>query len=607
MKLPSIQQVAQESGRTFLRFPLVIISAALATVAALILIDYQGPATESILFSVLLAALLAIPILTGLSLLAEKRRLSRAQWAGIHVVGVLLLVAYGMTVPSDLTHAPVIHIIRFWILMIGAYLFAAVAPYVGTGEVNGFWHYNKTVCFRLLTSVLYSLVLYIGLAVALLALDNLFGVDIAGKRYFELLVLIGGIFNTCFFLAGVPDDLGSLETESEYPKSVRIFAQYILLPIVCLYLVILYAYIAKIAIAWNWPQGWVGRLIFGFSVTGLATILLLHPIRDRVDTGWVKTASRWFYVVLIPLIVVLFLALGRRISEYDITEGRYLGIVLAFWLAAMVSYFLLSKAKSIKAIPASLCLLSLVVCFGPWSAFSVSERSQVARLSGLLEKNAILVEGKVQKAPGTVTFDDSRQISAILGYLREVHGYERVQPWFGENLWRDSSGVRLGYKTAEDVTKMMGVEFVSQWQDTGASVFSFHVDQRQAVDISGYDHLLRDQNIAGDSVPRTFPAAGISYRVAPQLETMTVSIIEDTTTIDSLQLQLRPAIDALTEEYGNMDTDSISPDKMTVTGAGRSMRLKLCLQSIRFERRGDSVVPVSCFGGILYSIDRPEK
>jgi hypothetical protein len=246
MRLPSIQQVADESGRTFLRFPLVILSAALATLVALVLIDYDGPERASILFSLLLAGVLGVPLLTGLALMAEKRHMSRPQWAATQVIGVLLLVAYGMTVPSDLTHAPLIHIIRFWILMIGAYLFAAVVPFVGAGEENGFWQYNKTVCFRLLTSALYSVILYIGLAVALGALDNLFGVDVPPKRYFELLVLIGGVFNTWFFLAGVPRDLGSLEASSEYPKSVKVFAQYILMPIVCLYLIILYAYIGKI-------------------------------------------------------------------------------------------------------------------------------------------------------------------------------------------------------------------------------------------------------------------------------------------------------------------------------------------------------------------------
>ncbi len=105
--------------------------------------------------------------------------------------------------------------------------------------------------------------------------------NIPGKRYVELWILINGMFMTLFFLAGIPPDLDSLDASTDYPKSIRIFAQHILFPLVIVYLVILYAYLAKILIVWDWPQGWVSKLILGFSATGILSLLLLHPIRDR--------------------------------------------------------------------------------------------------------------------------------------------------------------------------------------------------------------------------------------------------------------------------------------------------------------------------------------
>ena len=235
----------------------------------------------------------------------------------------------------------------------------AIAPFLGAGEINGFWHYNKTLLLRLLTALVYSIVLNSGLSLALAALDHLFGINVPGKRYGELVILIIGLFNTWFFLTGVPEHLDSLDTLTDYPKGLKVFAQYILFPLVAVYLIILYAYLVKILIVWDWPQGWVSKLILGFSTSGILSLLLLYPIRDRVENVWIKTASRWFYVVMIPIVIMLFPALWRRISEYGFTEVRYIGVALGVWLAAIVVYFIFSRLKSIKVIPGSLCAVSL--------------------------------------------------------------------------------------------------------------------------------------------------------------------------------------------------------------------------------------------------------
>jgi hypothetical protein len=116
---------------------------------------------------------------------------------------------------------------------------------------------------------------------------------------------------------------------------------------------------------WNWPKGWVSSLILGFSATSILSLLLMHPIRDRSENAWIRAAGKWLYIVLIPLIVVLFLAVTERIGDYGIIENRYAGIALGIWLVAQVLYFLFSKSKSIKFTIGSLCLLVFMVSYGP--------------------------------------------------------------------------------------------------------------------------------------------------------------------------------------------------------------------------------------------------
>jgi len=581
MKLPSVQQILQDAIRTFLRFPFVLINAALGTISAVILIDYEGPAQPTVLFNILLATILGIPLLIGLALFTEKKKWSRGMAIGLQIIGLLLLVGYGCLVPSDLLEAPAIHILRMLLIAVALHLFVAFAPFSGPGEINGFWHYNKILLLRLIITAVYTVVLYAGLALALAALDNLFGMNVPGKRYAELWFIILGLFNTWAFLSGIPENLEQLEGATDYPKGIKIFAQYILSPLVLIYLVILYAYMAKILIGWDWPQGWVSRLILGFATTSIFSLLLLYPIREMAENLWIKKTSRGLYVVMIPLVFMLLLALWRRISEYGITEGRYIAIILGFWLGSIVIYFILSRTKSIKTIPVSLCLLALFISFGPWSAFSVSEKSQVDRLQDLLTKNNILVNSRIQKAPATVPHDDVLQISSIIAYLHDIHGYDRIQPWFRESLKEDSLGTRLKIKEPAQVTMKMGIEYVKVWYRATGNDILFRSNQEGLIDIQGYDRMIREQYLNIDQDNTVFTDQEFRYRVNSKLDTITFIVTSEGTVPDSPHIDLQPRINQILADYGNVNVTNIPPEKMMVKAENQNLRIKIYFRSIK--------------------------
>jgi hypothetical protein len=600
MKLPSIQQVLQGSWRTFLRFPFVLVNAAIGTVAVVILIDHEGPPQATVLFNIMMATILGIPLLLALALITEKGKWGRLSAIGGQVLGALLLVAYACSIPTDLFEAPAIYILRQLLLVVALHLLVAFAPYLGAGEYNGFWHYNKTLFLRLFTAAIFAIVLYAGLSLALAALDHLFGMNVPIKRYGELWFIINGIFTTWFFLAGIPQDLTSLESSTDYPKGIKIFAQYILFPLVLVYLVILYAYLIKIVVTWNWPQGWVSKLILGFSATGIFSLLLLYPIREKAENVWIRRSSQWFYIVMIPLLFMLFPAVWRRISEYGITEGRYIAVALSIWLTGIVLYFILIKIKSIKIIPASLCILAFIVSFGPWGAFEVSENSQVDRLKVLLTKNSILVDNKVQKTPATVSGEDVKQISSIIAYLHAIHGYDRIQPWFTESLREDSTGRHFKYKEPELVAKMIGIEYLNIWYSPEGNEIHFSVDLRQMIEVQGYDHMIRAWHMSADQKHEEYIGTGISYRLSTALDTITFVHKVEGKPADSLQIDLRPLVDKLVQDYNNVNVNNIPPETMSVSQVCPNLKVKIYLRYLNLHREAKEVKLVSYGGDILY-------
>jgi hypothetical protein len=602
MKLPSVQQITSEAAKTLRRFPLVLLCALIGVISALMIAESDGPPEPSLFFKSLLAAALGLPLLIALAVLAEKRRFDRVSSFLLQGLGVVLLVGYGLTVPSELPIAPEAHLSRFFLLNVALHLIVAGLPFLGrSGTVNGFWQFNKALFMRCFTTALFSLALYAGLAIALAALDNLFGVDVPGKRYLELFILIAGLFATSFFLAGIPDDLDALDSRDDYPKFIKIFAQYILLPIVVVYLIILYAYLGKIVFSWNWPKGWVSGLITGFATTGIFSLLLLHPIRDRLENLWLRRTWRWFYVVLGPLIVMLLLAVLRRVSDYGITEGRYFACALAVWLAFIAMYFSTGVSRSIKTIPVSLAVAALLVSVGPWGAFSVSEHSQIARLRAMLEQEKLMESGIIRPATTALSRNSAREISAMLSYLHGMHGYDGIRAWFPKKI-ADSLEIHGVRAEPSQVARMLGLEYDNSWRWGSGEYFSYGLRKNSVLDVKGYHRMV--QIDAGDFKEElVFTDSVLKVTVYRQRDTIVVVAREAVGTHDSLVIPIRAFVDSLVTRFGNTGADNVPAEQFTLSAGTMHQDVKIVFSHIALHRE-DKAIRIQDFSAMLLQASR---
>jgi len=495
MRLPSIGVVVTAASAAARRFPLVLAAALVAAYAALGMIHNSGE--TSALTRLLTAATLGFPLLFAVTIVAERRaRTAAARW-GLLAVGVAVLVAFWTAWPG--WSAP-IQAMRYAQLSVAFHLMAAFLPYARYREPNGFWQYNRALFLRYLTASLYSGVLYAGLAVALLAVDKLLGVNVPGEGYARLWVVIAFVFNTWFFVGGVPRDFGALEARTDYPTGLRIFTQYILVPIVAIYLLILTLYLGKVLITRQWPSGWIGYLVSSVATVGILSWLLVHPLEEKPEYAWVKTFTRGFYIVLMPSIVMLWLAIWKRVEQYGITERRYFLIVLSIWLAAIALYYTIARSRSIKVIPATLSAVALLTFAGPWGAYTVSRASQLSRLRGVLERNAMLVNGTLQAPARDVSFADRRELSGGFRYLLETHGDGAIAAWLSDSQTRrfairsTKSARGIGEQHARAIMTSLHLEYVPSWEGEGkgGEYFSYYAAATQEpIAIAGYTHALR--------------------------------------------------------------------------------------------------------------------
>ncbi len=486
LKLPSLKTLTYGLQQVIQRFPLVVTVAALKASALLFLFEYpQTHPQYDLVIRLTLLTFLALPLTLSLHLVAERRRwnalLLTAGAAGI----LLLLTLYFLTLAPDPIQRDYY---RFGMFMACAHLLVSFAPFVGYNEPNGFWQFNKLMLMQLVTATLYAGTLYLGLIIAIETVKFLFDISFPFRIEADLLVLTIGFFHTLFFLNGFPLHLDILEGQSSYSRGVKVFTQYVLLPLVVVYLGILYLYIGKILVQWQLPEGGVAYLVMAFSVAGILALLLVYPLRESAGERWVLLFTRRFYLALFPLIILLWAGIYRRIQDYGITENRYLVAALAVWLAGISLYFLFSRKDDIRWIPLSLCVISFLLAVGPWSIFSVSRRAQASRFEQLLAEYKLLNSNRQLSGGATLSAQDYDQLVSGIRYFRSRRESDELRPYFTTLPQTDDSQA-LANAMEKQLSKVVQVTAETRSPDASLSYSLAGSDQGIEVPVRSFDFL----------------------------------------------------------------------------------------------------------------------
>jgi hypothetical protein len=514
MKDNAAYVILDKALSTLKRFPLALLFSALGAGCAIYMIKYNLEPEQdhlrylNFIFSCYLGMLLFIAI----PIFVERKNWDKKNNILLHFLGIVALCGYYFLLPN---HFFLLHNIRFILLSLSLHFLIAFIPFFQYNEPNGFWQYNKSLFLRILLSVLYSGVLFLGLVLAIAAVDQLFRVNINHKAYAYLWVLTSGIFNTWFFLSGVPKEFSTLESKLDYPNGLKIFTQFVLLPILAIYWIILYAYLFKILLQMEWPEGWVSYLVLFFSIAGILSLLLIYPVRNDAGNKWIPPFSRFFYLAIFPLILLLFFAIKRRISDYGITEPRYFVLLLALWLLFIATYFLISKSKNIKLIPISLFIISLLSSFGPWGAFSVSHRSQTKHLTKLLEQNNMLQNGKFTKSKEKIPNDAAQEI--VSDYMVKSHGLESMQSFFSFSLDSlnklDSNSKGNRYLESQRILTAMGLDHENIYESSASKYFDYNAEITYSSAIEGYTYFISNYSYASDSENADYTLDSVVYKL----------------------------------------------------------------------------------------------
>jgi hypothetical protein len=217
----------------------------------------------------------------------------------------------------------------------------------------------------------------------------------------------------------------------------------------------------------------------------------------------------------------------------------------------------------------------------------------------MLTTDSILVNGMVQRAPAPVSNDHQVQLSAILWYLHEVHGFSEIEPWFAESLRSDTASAERRFKSPEQVAELMGIEF-SPYRRLGRDeYFSVSVDPRTPISIAGYDRMVRaGYRSSVSNTPAKRPGAS---EIETTKDSVIVKLVADSVPIDSIVIPLRPLIDRIILDHASANGSFLPGEQVVYEYESPKFRTKVVMLQAHFQRQDSTIVANSYDALIFYS------
>lgn len=399
---------------------------------------------------------------------------------------------------------------------------------------------------HILISYLYAFVVFLGIGLLLAGAELLFGL----VSLFDALPYVASVcflpLMALFFLAQIREG-GEEKHKGVLSLIDNVFGN-ILVPVLSAYVILLYLYIVKIVVLRELPTTSVVNLIIWPLALGVLVLFVVDHDREHTAIYYFR---RYMPPASLPLLALMYYAWFLRVSQYGMTESRYMVFAIGLWLTFAMVHFMVEKREMHIVLPMTLTLIFLVAVFGgPVGAESVSFRSQTEKLDRLLLENRMLKGGKIVE-PKRISKEDRMEIQNIVDYLRLNHDVSGI-PYFQGASDEVIDNVFGGFTETEDL--------------------SINFQEERGFDIEGYSRIYMvetygDEEIAREGL-RIRRQKGIVDILYPGSEEADLSIdLHD----------LREKIQILKREKEN-----VVPEDLAITGENNRYQCKVYFDKTAF-------------------------
>ena len=256
---------------------------------------------------------------------------------------------------------------------------------------QGFTYRNFTNLFHLGLATAVWLLVFGLVAAILFTITTLFNVEFSDSFYSHFYTSLGIFTLPLFFLVF---QQRQAKSEMTLNRIFEILVNFVLAPALMIFTVLLYAYVVQIIFEGVLPKGMLANITLPYLLGGLG----VYALRSICAKARWETFFKFYpYLAIVP-IVLLWLAIDRRISAYAWTEQRIYLVALATAITIACAILTVPKIRQYR-------LISAVVMVAIFSMTWVVKPKEIAYQSQTERFEQLLIKLNLSDSSGKIRDD----------------------------------------------------------------------------------------------------------------------------------------------------------------------------------------------------------
>ena len=383
---------------------------------------------------------------------------------------------------------------KFWGASFIALLVLLGFPFEKNNQ--GFTYRNFTNLFHIGLATAVWLLVFGLVAAILFTITTLFNVEFSNSFYNHFYTSLGIFTQPLFFLVF---QQRQSKSEMTLNRIFEILVNFVLAPALMIFTVLLYAYVVQIIFEGVLPKGMLANITLPYLLGGLG----VYALRSICAKARWETFFKFYpYLAIVP-IVLLWLAIDRRISAYAWTEQRIYLVALATAITIAYAILIVPKARQYRLI-SGVVMVAIFAMTWVVKPQEIAYKSQTVRFEQLLKKlNLSDGSGKIRDDIDFVErlenmpksdlkdWDELDKVSDYLLYRMEIKSYgedpfEERKEAFKQKYGKKSEELFTFYIYGDEIR--LNDESISTPENNFITKVTF---EWESIDVTSYKKWIR--------------------------------------------------------------------------------------------------------------------
>ena len=383
---------------------------------------------------------------------------------------------------------------KFWGASFIALLVLLGFPFEKNNQ--GFTYRNFTNLFHIGLATAVWLLVFGLVAAILFTITTLFNVEFSNSFYNHFYTSLGIFTQPLFFLVF---QQRQSKSEMTLNRIFEILVNFVLAPALMIFTVLLYAYVVQIIFEGVLPKGMLANITLPYLLGGLG----VYALRSICAKARWETFFKFYpYLAIVP-IVLLWLAIDRRISAYAWTEQRIYLVALATAITIAYAILIVPKARQYRLI-SGVVMVAIFAMTWVVKPQEIAYKSQTVRFEQLLKKlNLSDGSGKIRDDVDFVErlenmpksdlkdWDELDKVSDYLLYRMEIKSYgeepfEERKEAFKQKYGKKSEELFTFYIYGDEIR--LNDESISTPENNFITKVTF---EWESIDVTSYKKWIR--------------------------------------------------------------------------------------------------------------------